>query len=661
MVTEVHESPSSPPHSLVATEDFPPADNKAKEEMHKQRAELSTATPTKTTKTTPFSENITSGTEDIIISDQDVLFGRGGLTNRHRGNLRYRDFITLHRDDYVQSSKIEKPKVALRIVKAIKSGPSPGRFLKRGGNGKWYEVSDKEASWKASQALREKTRWSCMKENSSSNMKCLAKNEDINNKSVSGLHNRLKKRKVEENFKTEALEETNIKFQNSESQPRSSKPPQIVIPVVAKVDNYIVKKVKELPSGKKIPLQIEKKPATKQVLLIEQNITPRNEDVLFGRGGRTNHHPGNIRLREVVKQYQEAYRLAKKIDKPKISKLIVAALRTANPPSRFLRWNEQFNQWVDVGDRRATEKVSQTLREKERGNKGGSEGSGRTPEPGCYWPAPSSTSPPASASQNVATPSHGPITATKPQHSQSSTSSQRFVALSKPPTTTAGSMSSAKQAFTHSSPEDPEDVATPACMMERHVEPSVNPLISVVNVDSKSTRDANHAPPESLTSKQRCRASPAKVDAKQASSKPAKAGPLSPIDAAVSLPQYTPAFSSGKLDVKNDATPDSASLGCLSSHDIEPRSLNSSTGYDSQTKQNAKSALSETIASIPAPIGDEGVSSHPESAASTTPAAASPSGPSIHRTTASLESQPESSKREIKHCSTPSDGSWILV
>lgn len=596
-----------------------------------------------------------------------MLFGRGGLTNRHLGNLRYRDFITLHRDDYVQSSKIEKPKVALRIVKAIKSGPSPGRFLKRGGNGKWYEVSDKEASWKASQALREKTRWSCMKENSSPSMKCVATTKDIKHKNVSGLPNSLKKRMVEENIKTEAPKETNV--ESSESQPRSAKSPQIVIPVVAKADNYIVKKVKELPSGKRIPPQIEKKPATKQVLLIEQNITPRNEDVLFGRGGRTNHHPGNIRLREVVKQYQEAYRLAKKVDKPKISKLIVAALRTASPPSRFLRWNEQFNQWVDVGDRRAAEKVSQTLREKERGIRGGSQGSSRTPEPGCYSPAPSTTSPPASASPNVATPSHRPITATKPQHSPSSTSSQRFVALSKAPKTAAVSISSAKQALTHSSPEALEDVATPASKMERHIELSVNSLISVANVDSKATPDANHAPSESLTSKQYSLASPAKVDAKQASPEPAKAGLLSPMDDAVTLPQYTTAFSSGKVDVENDATPDSASLGRLSSHDIEPTSLNSSAGDDSQTKQNAKSALSETIAAIPAPIGDEGVSSHTESAASTTPAAASetklgkPSScSSIHRTTASSKSaQPESSKTEIKQCSTPCDGSWILV
>jgi hypothetical protein len=58
--------------------------------------------------------------------------------------------------------------------------------------------------------------------------------------------------------------------------------------------------------------------------------------------------------------------VAKKIDKPNVSKLIVGALRSANPPSRFLRMNDETSRWEDVGDRRAAEKVSQTLREKDR-------------------------------------------------------------------------------------------------------------------------------------------------------------------------------------------------------------------------------------------------------------------------------------------------------
>ena len=93
---------------------------------------------------------------------------------------------------------------------------------------------------------------------------------------------------------------------------------------------------------------------------------PRCGDVRLGRGGRTNEHPGNMRLREIVKYYWQAYNQARTIDKHQVSKSIVSALRNANPPSRFLRHNEGPGRWEDVGDKRAAEKVSQTLRKKDQ-------------------------------------------------------------------------------------------------------------------------------------------------------------------------------------------------------------------------------------------------------------------------------------------------------
>lgn len=81
-----------------------------------------------------------------------------GLTNTHPGNRRFRDIILLHRPDYVRAIKIEKPNVARRIVRAIRYGPSPGRFLRKDAkNGMWYDVGDRHAAEKTSQALREKT------------------------------------------------------------------------------------------------------------------------------------------------------------------------------------------------------------------------------------------------------------------------------------------------------------------------------------------------------------------------------------------------------------------------------------------------------------------------------------------------------------------------
>jgi hypothetical protein len=87
----------------------------------------------------------------------DVLFGRGGMTNGHPGNRRFRDVIALHRPDYIRATKMDKPKVARRIVRAIRHGNPPGRFLRKGDDGKWYDVGDRNAAEKTSQGLRERS------------------------------------------------------------------------------------------------------------------------------------------------------------------------------------------------------------------------------------------------------------------------------------------------------------------------------------------------------------------------------------------------------------------------------------------------------------------------------------------------------------------------
>jgi len=88
----------------------------------------------------------------------DILFGRGGLTNHHPGNRRFRDIVVLHKDDYMKAIKIVKPRVARKIVRAIRTGSPPGRFLKKSSvDHKWYDVGDRNAAEKASQALREKS------------------------------------------------------------------------------------------------------------------------------------------------------------------------------------------------------------------------------------------------------------------------------------------------------------------------------------------------------------------------------------------------------------------------------------------------------------------------------------------------------------------------
>lgn len=98
------------------------------------------------------------GTEPVMDPlDNDVLFGRGGMTNSHPGNRRFRDVISLHRPDYIRAQKMDKPSVAAKIVRAMRSGPMGGRFLKKKDDGKWYDVGDRAAMEKTSQGLRERT------------------------------------------------------------------------------------------------------------------------------------------------------------------------------------------------------------------------------------------------------------------------------------------------------------------------------------------------------------------------------------------------------------------------------------------------------------------------------------------------------------------------
>ena len=79
------------------------------------------------------------------------------MTNGHPGNRRFRDIIALHRPDYVRATKMDKPNVARKIVRAIRKGNPPGRFLRKGPDGMWRDVGDKVAAEKTSQGLRERS------------------------------------------------------------------------------------------------------------------------------------------------------------------------------------------------------------------------------------------------------------------------------------------------------------------------------------------------------------------------------------------------------------------------------------------------------------------------------------------------------------------------
>lgn len=89
----------------------------------------------------------------------DVLSGRGSMVNNHPGNIRYRELCNAVKAEYLspETRKMHKSHISARIVRAVRDGPNPGRFLKRDGRtGRWYDVGDRVAFRKTGQALREK-------------------------------------------------------------------------------------------------------------------------------------------------------------------------------------------------------------------------------------------------------------------------------------------------------------------------------------------------------------------------------------------------------------------------------------------------------------------------------------------------------------------------
>ena len=92
---------------------------------------------------------------------------------------------------------------------------------------------------------------------------------------------------------------------------------------------------------------------------------PHHNDVLCGRGGTINDHPGNKQYRKMVDNKKRVYLSARfKREKRLIATGIVEQIRNLDPPGRFLMKEEKnSNIWFDIGDTKAREKVSQALRE----------------------------------------------------------------------------------------------------------------------------------------------------------------------------------------------------------------------------------------------------------------------------------------------------------
>lgn len=332
----------------------------------------------------------------------DVLFGRGGMTNNHAGNRRFRDIISLHRPDYVRAIKIEKPNVARRIVAAIRGGSPPGRFLRKNPKDlKWYDVGNKQATEKTSQALREKsqaekngkvasegdvrkrlleqalyearaTRMRLTKEANGASLggSCL----DPNTLTLllpkypavsqsTGLRPYSAALASGSGSAGEASDATGGPKGSKEVQENAKKS---LIDIAGNANGKPSILEVAVMADKNMPMdEASAEPsASKGVVDGDGNILVTENDILCGRGGLTNHHKGNKRFRDIVALHRPDYVRAPKIHKPAVARLIVRAIRNSDPPGRFLKKDDKTALWFDIGDKRAAEKASQALREK---------------------------------------------------------------------------------------------------------------------------------------------------------------------------------------------------------------------------------------------------------------------------------------------------------
>jgi hypothetical protein len=123
-----------------------------------------TASPTSSTKSTSKASKpkpprrVIDVSRSVEYTDDDVLLGRGGFTNTHPGNIRFREKALELRQLYESSDKEQKFEISKLLLGSVTD--KGNRFLERGDDGLWHEVVGDGARKKASQALRERIRGS---------------------------------------------------------------------------------------------------------------------------------------------------------------------------------------------------------------------------------------------------------------------------------------------------------------------------------------------------------------------------------------------------------------------------------------------------------------------------------------------------------------------
>eukprot|EP00562_Extubocellulus_spinifer_P010969 CAMPEP_0178513292 /NCGR_PEP_ID=MMETSP0696-20121128/23393_1 /TAXON_ID=265572 /ORGANISM="Extubocellulus spinifer, Strain CCMP396" /LENGTH=391 /DNA_ID=CAMNT_0020143273 /DNA_START=79 /DNA_END=1254 /DNA_ORIENTATION=- len=235
------------------------------------------------------------------ITPSDVLSGRGGAVNGHDGNAHFRSLCVERKSEFDEGSIVVKRHLATDVVDAITSLDPPGRFLKsaapkgaaKGGKkgerqkvggsigGPWTELTREKSIQKAMQVMRDHER-----------------------------------------------------------------PDRVGDDADGDGDGGGKKKRKAAPATKKTPAKKQKKRTKKdtasQYLLLAEGCTngiiPTDADVLSGRGGFVNGHPGNRHLRSLALERKTAFDAADQDEKKAIAAEVVKLIKDQKPVGgRFLK------------------------------------------------------------------------------------------------------------------------------------------------------------------------------------------------------------------------------------------------------------------------------------------------------------------------------------
>ncbi|KAL9189894.1 hypothetical protein ACHAXT_009569 [Thalassiosira profunda] len=109
-------------------------------------------------------------------------------------------------------------------------------------------------------------------------------------------------------------------------------------------------------------------------------------DIFLGQGGRYKNKPGNAKYRALVESRKILYQETKRSQRAAIINDIMQTLRSQDPPSRFLKREDQMGGWLEVDDDTVRSKLGTALRGKSAKKRDSNDSTGSGGDPSGIRP-----------------------------------------------------------------------------------------------------------------------------------------------------------------------------------------------------------------------------------------------------------------------------------